>query len=89
MTNTTMIETAKQVALDYINSIKPAQISTYELEDIYVVWFCKTIQNWKALVSTDVVNGMYFEVTYNGNTKEIYIDVYEQQNHIVLGGDVK
>ncbi len=44
-------------------------------EDMYIVWFCKTLQNWKALVSGVYVNE-YIEVTYNGEKQEIYVDVY-------------
>lgn len=47
-------------------------------EDIYVVWSCKTLQNAKALLSTDVVSGLYFEVTYNGSRGEYYVDTYEK-----------
>lgn len=47
-------------------------------EAFYVVWFCKTLQNWKALVSTDVVNGEYYEVTYNGDKDECYVDQYSK-----------
>lgn len=42
----------------------------------YVVWFSKTLQNWKALVSTDVVPGLYYEVTHNGTRHETYVDTY-------------
>lgn len=45
--------------------------------DMYVVWFCKTLQNWKALVSGANVN-QYIEVTYNGDKEETYIDVYNK-----------
>lgn len=38
-------------------------------DDVYVVWFCKTLQNWKALVSTNLPDGMYYEVTYDGDKK--------------------
>ena len=44
-------------------------------DDMYVVWFCKTLQNWKALVSGVHITE-YVEVTYNGDKKEIYADVY-------------
>lgn len=47
------------------------------LMDMYVVWFCKTLQNWKALVSGVNVN-QYIEVTYNGDKEETYIDVYNE-----------
>ena len=52
--------------------------------DLYVVWFSKTLQNWKALVSTDLVPGQYFEVTYNGNTHESYVDWYQKQTNTAI-----
>ena len=53
-------------------------------EKIYVVWFCKTLKNAKALLSTTVVDGKYFEATYNGDTKEIYLDEYVKLTNTVL-----
>lgn len=47
------------------------------LMDMYVVWFCKTLQNWKALVSGVHIEE-YIEVTYNGDRKETYVDVYQK-----------
>lgn len=47
-------------------------------EDVYVVWFSKTLQNAKALLSTPLPDGMYYELTYNGNTQEIYFDAYKK-----------
>lgn len=47
-------------------------------DDLYIVWFAKTLQNWKAIVSTDVESGLLFEVTYNGDKKETYVDVYKK-----------
>lgn len=35
-------------------------------KDVFVVWYCKTLQNAKALLSTTVSDGMYYELTYNG-----------------------
>ncbi len=50
-------------------------------EDFYVVWFSKTLQNWKALVSTDLMSGQYWEITHNGNKKETYVDAYVKHNN--------
>lgn len=46
--------------------------------DVYIVWFCKTLQNNKALLSTSLSDGMYYELTYNGNKNEIYFDAYKK-----------
>lgn len=46
--------------------------------DVFVVWSCKTLQNNKALLSTTLFNGMYYECTYNGDKKELYLDAYKK-----------
>ena len=51
---------------------------TLAVDDVYIVWWSKTLQNWKALVSTTVSDGMYYEVTYNGDKQETYIDAYKK-----------
>lgn len=45
---------------------------------IYVVWNCKTLQNNKATLSTSLHDGMYYEMTYNGDKNEIYLDAYKK-----------
>lgn len=47
-----------------------------QLDDVYVVWFCAALQNWKALVSTNVKDNCYYEVTHNGDKNETYVDKY-------------
>ena len=47
-------------------------------EDVFVVWLCKTLQNNKALLSTTLFDGMYYEITYNGDNDEAYIDAYKK-----------
>lgn len=51
---------------------------TISPEDVYVVWFSKTLQNAKALLSTPLPDGMYYELTYNGDKEEIYFDAYKK-----------
>ena len=47
--------------------------------DIYIVWSCKALQNYKCLVATTVLDdGVYAEYTYNGDKEELYEDVYEK-----------
>ena len=51
-------------------------------EDFFVVWFCKTFQNWKALVSAKFDEAPYVEVTYNSDNKETYVDVYRKLENV-------
>ena len=56
----------------------------FMFEDVYVVWFSKTLQNWKALVSTNLPDGMYYEVTYNGDRAHAYLDAYKKVQNVVI-----
>ncbi len=53
--------------------------------DVFIVWMCKTLQNSKALASTTLFDGMYYELTFNGNKQELYVDAYKKwQNFTVV-----
>ena len=52
--------------------------------ETYIVWKCKALQNWKYLISTTISDGMYYEMTYNGDKKEWYMDVYRKEENIVI-----
>ena len=72
-------EIAKEIVLNYANEhIDKTDNLQITLDDVYVVWFCKTLQNWKVLLSTTLPDGMYYEVTYNGDKKEVYLDAYKK-----------
>lgn len=83
-----MQERAKQIVVDYFNShMGKTDGKQIGLEDVYVVWFCKTLQNWKALLSTNVRDGVYYEITHNGDKNETYVDVYKKwENYAVREG---
>lgn len=56
--------------------------------DVFVVWKCKTLQNWKWLISSTLYDGMYYEVTYNGDKDEFYLDAYKKfENRCISGKD--
>lgn len=73
---------AKQIVTEEICGYHPwlgAQDLDHLRElEVYIVWFSKTLQNWKACVSTSIPDGQYYEVTYNGDKQEAYIDTYEK-----------
>ena len=83
--NMQMMNTAKQIVVDYFNSHKDkTDKKDLSPENVYIVWFSKTLQNWKALVSTDVIDGMYYEITHNGDKDETYVDVYKKWENFVV-----
>lgn len=52
--------------------------------DVFIVWMCKALQNSKALASTTLFDGMYYELTYNGNKGELYVDAYKKWENLVV-----
>lgn len=54
------------------------------VNDVFIVWMCKTLQNNKALLSTTLSDGMYYEITYNGDTEEAYFDAYKKWENIKI-----
>ena len=53
-------------------------------DDVFIEWFCKTLQTWKALVSTTVSDGMYYEITHNGDKGETYLDAYKKWENVCI-----
>ena len=66
-------ETVKKYEMDHLD--KSDDVPEF---DVFVVWQCKALQNNKALLSTTLFNGMYYECTYNVDKKELYFDAYKK-----------
>lgn len=73
--NIEMDEIAKSIVFDYVIE-KMDKSDKVPLFDIYIVWKCKTLQNWKWLISTTLVDGKYYEVTFDGDKRTFYLDAY-------------
>jgi hypothetical protein len=56
----------------------------FALDDVFVVWFCKTLRNWKCLLSTTLLDGMYYEVTFDGEKQQAYLDAYKKFDSQVI-----
>ena len=65
----------KDYANEHLDKSDNVQIAE---ENVFVVWSCKTLQNNKALLSTTLSDGMYYELTYNGDKRELYLDAYKK-----------
>ena len=77
---------AVQIVNDYILNHLDKTDHIAEISS-YIVWKCKALQNWKYLISSDLPDGMYYELTYNGDSKEWYLDAYKKFENKVIKED--
>ena len=77
MTDVKFFEFSKNVVRNYVINHLDKSDSTPDF-DVYIVCYCKTLQNWKALLSTTLFDGMYYELTLNGDKDEAYLDAYKK-----------
>ena len=73
--------TVAAYANEHIDKTDGKQITE---DDVFIVWSCKTLQNNKALASTTLRDGMYYELTYNGDKDELYFDAYKKWENICI-----
>lgn len=52
--------------------------------NVYIVWKCKILQNWKYIISTTLSDGMYYELTFNGDKQEWYLDAYKKFENVCI-----
>lgn len=52
--------------------------------EVYTVWKAKVLQNWKYLISSDLPDGMYYELTYDGDKGKWYLDAYKKFENKVI-----
>lgn len=79
MDNKKFLELCINEIIKYFNErVDKTDNKKLEYNDVFVVWSCKTLQNNKALLSTTVSDGMYYECTFNGDKKELYVDAYKK-----------
>lgn len=72
----------KRKLVDHYNERNEYNRPPIDLSNVFVVWSCKTLQNYKALLSTTVSgDGVYVEYTYNGDKQELYEDFYVKESN--------
>lgn len=89
MDNEKFIDLCKEEVMKYVNErLDKTDKKEITIDNVFVVWSCKTLQNNKALLSTTLFDGMYYECTYNGDKNELYFDAYKKWENrcIKLGG---
>ena len=82
MDNGKFVELAKSSIVEAYNKRKGSLSKPITKDNLYVVWLARALQNNKALLSTNIDgDGLYFEVTHNGDKNEIYLDIYKKQEN--------
>lgn len=89
MNNQDFIQLAIAAVVHYFNEQADSTDKNGKIteDDVYVVWLTKALQNNKAVLSTTVPDGMYYEFTWNGDRKEGYLDVYKKWKNVVVRPD--
>ena len=74
---------AESIVTDYIYAHldKSDKIPDFE---VFIVWKCKTLQNWKYLISSTLFDGMYYELTFDGDKNRWYFDAYKKFENKVI-----
>ena len=76
MNNEKFTALCKRIVAEYFNThADKTDRKQITEDDVFIVWSCKTLQNNKALVSTTVSDGMYYE---------IYVDAYKKWENFVV-----
>lgn len=84
MTEQSIENLAKARIVKYTNSKQSDSNNHVTVDDVFTVWKAKTIQNWKYIMGTTAPDNLLFEVTYNGDRDEIYVDCYKQEFKYII-----
>lgn len=76
MDNQKVLQKIREIVVGYNNNNCERKITE---DDVYIVWFCKALQNWKALASSNIRDGLYYELTFDGDKNRIYVDIYQSK----------
>lgn len=60
----------------------------FTIKDLSLVWFARILGYMKAIVIDNGVNNRLYEVTYNIDKDEMYVDEYNKQTNTVFTADM-
>lgn len=81
--------TAKIRVLNFFNDFRLDGVEELTLDELSVIWFCQTVDNWKAVITTNKPDDIYYEVTYDSNVKETYLDVYSKMYTFIVSENIE
>lgn len=85
MDNNKFLNLAVQQVVDYTNDeVLPSNYEPIDNSQVFVVWSAKILGNNKAMLGTRLDKDFnYYEVTYDGEKKLFYLDVYSFERQVV------
>ena len=85
MDNQNFVKLGKLLVMEYANAhVDKTDGVRIGEADVFVVGLCKALGNNKALLSTTLPYGMYYELTYNGERDELYFDAYKKFENVCI-----
>ena len=69
----------QELAMNAVFQVNP----NIAISEMYVVWMCNTLESNNALISAMSTDN-YYEVTYNGDKNELYVDEYIKNTNTCL-----
>lgn len=83
--SSTRTERARALVFNYVqDQLDNTEGYSFAKDDVFIVWFCYILGGWKALVATTLPDDKYYEVTYNKDKRETYIDAYAKVENKVV-----
>ena len=77
MTEATLETCAKVLVSRFINAtLNKAQYPNGSTFRVHTVWKCYILGDMKFLITSDLPDGKYYEVTYSAEKQEFYLDAY-------------
>ena len=67
-----------------INILEEKYNEKLAIQELHLVWFSKTLQNYKCMIIDLRENKRYYECSYNGQKKELYVDIYNKEHNICI-----
>jgi hypothetical protein len=81
---------AKQTAVDNYNQHRNKRtLPMLTVDMVHIIWFSKMVDSWKAMVASAVAKGLIWEVTYDGETNQVYLNIYKQLNDVKIPQEIE
>lgn len=69
--------------IDWFNkNVADTDVPQITKPDVYCVWFSYILGNAKCLISTTRPDHRYYELTYDSNSLQVYVDAYVKVNNM-------